>query len=708
MPPHPPAPYTAPTRILGSDDRPIPSFPIGGIAGLSDTVPGHQQRHCVIQLHSISIALGGHPILDNLSWSVRPRRRIGLIGANGAGKTTLLRLLAGELEPDEGTIARAGSIGYLAQDVQEHDTGRTVIDEALGAFEELNALEAREAALTKKLERHALPPEGLLKELERVHTELAVREAHRKRSRAEAVLLGLGFKTADLNRTLETLSGGYRMRITLAQILLQKPKVLLLDEPTNHLDIESIDWLEKYLQNYPGTVVLVSHDRYFLNRMVRSIAHLRQGRITEYAGNYDFFLSERASRRVLEQAAYENQQREIAQTRRFIERFRYKNTKARQVQSRIKHLQRMERLLPPESEEAQITIRFPVPRPSGRVVVELSTFSKRYPAPGGASVGVFRQAGPLCIERGQKVALIGRNGAGKSTLARIIAGTEPFDGTRRKGYHVYAGFFAQHQAESLAIRHTVLESLQEASGSMLEGQLRTLLGAFLFRGDDVFKRVAVLSGGEKSRLALARTLVTGTNFLILDEPTNHLDIQSIQVLIEALRQYQGTFVVVSHDRHFLDQVANTVWHIDGGRVRVYGGTYSEFRWHMAHGAGAQVRTRKAVPVAKTAAKKRTRLGGPKSRAQKRREAEARMRASGAKHAAPDHGNAQGAIEEQVEAAEQAIAKLEQQREQVEALLGSQDLYREPARVTKASTEYARVQAELKAYYARWESLMKQK
>ena len=661
----------------------------------------------MIQLHGISVALGGRPILDNLSWTISSGRRIGLIGANGAGKTTLLRLLSGELEADTGAIARVDATGYLAQDAVEQACERTVIEETLCAFTELEALLQQETVLTRKLENHSTPPARLLRALERVHTELSVHDTHMVRPRAESVLLGLGFEATDFDRTLHTLSGGYRMRIVLAQLLLRRPEVLLLDEPTNHLDIVSIDWLEHYLRSYAGTVVLVSHDRYFLNRMVTSIAHLYQGKVTEYAGNYDYFLAERTKRRVLEQAAYDNQQREIAQTQRFIERFRYKNTKARQVQSRIKHLEKMERLRPPEPEEAQIRIRFPVPRQSGRIVMEISAFSKCYRTPEDDSVPVFENAGPLCIERGNKIALIGKNGAGKSTLARILSGGEVFDGARKVGYHVNAGFFAQHQAESLSTRHTVLESLQEVAGHQSESRLRTLLGAFLFTGDDVFKRVGVLSGGEKSRLALARTLVEGTNFLILDEPTNHLDIQSIQVLIEALKQYTGSFVVVSHDRHFLDQIANTVWHVQGGEVRIYSGTYSEYQWH---------RMRRAVPEASQSVtcapkhgpgKKNTRSGGPKTKEQKRREAEARNRAYRLARTGNGSGEVLTSVQLQAQLArtEQAIQMLEQRRDEVEALLGEPALYQDHAHVSEANAEYADVQAKLKAQYARWEALV---
>ncbi len=661
----------------------------------------------MIQLQNIAVTLGGNPILEGLTWTVGGGKRIGLIGPNGAGKTTLLRVIGGQLEPDGGEIAHSGSVGYLAQDVQESRTNRSVIEETLTAFEALGALQEREDELTLALENPDANQEKILLELGRIHERLAVQEAHSAQARAEAVLEGLGFTADDMPRPMETLSGGYRMRVALARILLQNPDVLLLDEPTNHLDILSIDWLETYLKNYPGTVILVSHDRYFLNRMIDTVAHLYRGRVAEYAGNYDFFLVEREKRRVLEQAAYENQQREIHQAERFIARFRYKASKARQVQSRIRHLEKLERLPPPESPDAQIRIRFPSPRPSGRTVLSLTEFSKIYTRADAPAVHVFNRAGPLQISRGQKIALIGKNGAGKSTLARILFGSEPIQGERREGHNVSTRFFAQHQADALSESDTVLESLNRESIGRNEVYLRTLLGAFLFTGDDVFKPVQVLSGGEKSRLALARTLVNPANFLILDEPTNHLDIQSIKVLIEALRQYDGTFVVVSHDRHFLDHVANVIWHVGHQGVRTYEGTYSEYQWALDHGSLQQAGQARPAPRM-SVHKVRSRSGGPKTKEEKRREAEARNRAY-------REAKRNGQLEPDeltphqrkwlCDEAEAAIAKAEARKLAAEKILADPDTYSDPVRSQKAAQTYAAIKAELEELYTNWEALM---
>ena len=661
----------------------------------------------MIQLQNIAVTLGGNPILKGLTWTVGDGKRIGLIGPNGAGKTTLLRVIGGYLEADGGEIAHSGSVGYLAQDVQEMNSDRSVIEETLTAFEAIEALQEREEELTRVLEAPGAHQEKILLELDLIHERLAVQGAHSAQARAETVLEGLGFVSDDLDRPINTLSGGYRMRVALARILLQNPDVLLLDEPTNHLDIVSIDWLEKYLKNYAGTVILVSHDRYFLNRMIDTVAHLYRGQVTEYTGDYDYFLVEREKRRVLEQAAYENQQREIQQAQRFIERFRYKASKARQVQSRIKHLDKLERLAPPESPDAQIRIRFPSPNPSGRTVLSLNTFSKVYTSVDAPAVHVFDQAGPLQISRGQKIALIGKNGAGKSTLARILFGSESIEGERKEGHNVNVRFFAQHQADALTETDTVLESLNREAIGREEVYLRTLLGAFLFTGDDVFKPVAALSGGEKSRLALARTLVNPANFLILDEPTNHLDIQSIKVLIEALRQYDGTFVVVSHDRHFLDHVANVIWHVGDQGVRTYEGTYSEYRWALDHGSLKQIRhDRQASP--KSTPKTRSRSGGPKTKEEKRREAEVRNRAyREAKmngHTKPDELTPHQR-KRLCDEAEAAISEAEARKVVAEKALADPNTYSDPVRSQEATNAYATIKKELDELYANWEALM---
>ncbi len=674
----------------------------------------------MIQLNDISLSFGGRRLFDRLSWSVPPGERIGLIGKNGAGKSTLLRVVNGSIAPNEGRVSVGArtTIGYLEQDVQALNTDASVLDETLTAFEDLRALEAEEERLTAELteyEDHTGPAyERLLHALDRVHTAMAAEEAHLTRPRAESVLTGLGFDPEELERPINTFSGGWRMRVMLAKLLLQQPDYLLLDEPTNHLDIESIDWLEGYLKAYDGTVVIVSHDRYFLDRMITSIAELSHGRLHHYAGNYSFYLEEREKRRALQQAQFENQQREIVQIERFIERFRYKASKAKQVQSRIKMLEKMDRVPPPPSDASAVKIRFPEPRRSGRVVLELTEFSKTYMTREGR-IDVFDDAGPLTIERGDKVALIGKNGAGKSTLARIVYGTEPFDGERRLGHNVEHSFFAQHQADVLNPSQTLLESLRQAAPGKSDGEIRSILGAFLFTGDDVFKRIAVLSGGEKSRVALARTLLHPANFLILDEPTNHLDAESISVLVEALKQYTGTFVVVSHDRHFLDQVANRVWYVAGGGVRTFMGNYSEFRWHAEHGTAAGLPASEAATEDGEAAtedgerptRRRGSSGGPKTREQKRREAEERNRLHRAlkKGRDVDPSNMTShQVRTYYEQVEEEVVETEHEIERLQKRMADPEVYQDGARMRVLNADYEEQKSKLQDLYEKWEEL----
>ncbi len=632
---------------------------------------------------------------------MRDAVRIGLVGPNGAGKTTLLKVISGEITPDEGTVQQGSTtLGYLRQEVEESPAHRPVIEEAVDAFAEVRRLHEEEDRILLDLERETDHESKryarLLEDLDRVHQALHAGEAHRARPRAEAVLAGLGFSADAMDEPLGTFSGGWRMRVALAKLLLRQPDVILLDEPTNHLDIDSIDWLETYLKSYPGTVVIVSHDRYFLDRMVDRIAELSRGRLSEYAGNYSYYLEARVERRTIQQAAFENQQKMIADTERFIERFRYKATKATQVQSRVKQLDKLERVVEPEADEAGIRFRFPEPRRSGRVVIELSRFSKTYDGE-ERRVEVFRDAGPLHIERGDKIALIGKNGAGKSTLARMLAGTEPFDGDLRLGKDVEMTFYAQHTADTLDPSETVLETVQRVAYGQSETEVRSLLGAFLFTGDDVFKPVRVLSGGEKSRVALARTLVRPANFLLLDEPTNHLDIRSIGVLIEALKQYTGTFAVVSHDRHFLDQVVTTVWRVEEGGVVVYPGTYSEYLWKTRAPASAP------APVRSDPAPQRTQGTAPST-------APAPMLAQPPSPApVPSADNPYAGLNDfklrkAYRDVESRILEEEDRKSALEESLGDPSLYGNEKKSRQATEAYEKVKAVLESLYAEWEQV----
>jgi ATP-binding cassette, subfamily F, member 3 len=557
-----------------------------------------------------------------------------------------------------------------------------------------------------------------VEDLAHVHDRLVGHESHLMVPRTEAILTGLGFEPADHHRPLTSFSGGWRMRVALAQLLLSDPDVLLLDEPTNHLDIDSIDWLENHLRTWNGTVIIVSHDRYFLDRMVTGIVELSGGHLTEYAGNYAFYLEERVSRRELHRASYENQQRMIAETERFIERFRYKATKARQVQSRVKQLEHLERIPPPIAEEASIMFRFPDPPRSGRVVLELSQFSKAYDTEGG-SIEVFTDAPPVKIERGDHIALIGQNGAGKSTLARILLGTEPFEGDRKEGFKVEMSFFAQHQAESLPETWTIFELLREHARDKSDTWIRTLLGAFLFHGDDVFKPISVLSGGERSRVALAKTLISPSNFLILDEPTNHLDIRSRNVLVEALRQFSGTFVLVSHDRHFLDRVSDKIWRAEEGTIREYHGNYSDYLWQISEGTAGKLmiagdksnhraadskRTPGPEPQAEPKAKQG---GGAKTKVQKREEAELRQKRYDRrkKHGQAEYGNLNTyQLKKLYEKMETTILAKENRKSELETTLMNPELFQDASTGKRTLVEFESVQEELAELYRSWESI----
>jgi ATP-binding cassette subfamily F protein 3 len=672
----------------------------------------------MIQLTDVSLSFGGTSIFDGLSWTITPQgHRIGLIGPNGAGKTTLLKVIAGEQPVDEGRVERGStSVGYLEQDIQEMPADRSVRQEALRAFDDVLEMERKEEQITQQLSEatdyESDGYEKLLDRLQRVQEQLNAREAHRIRPQADATLTGLGFDPDDLDRPLRTFSGGWRMRVALAKLLLQRPDVLLLDEPTNHLDIDSIDWLEGYLKNYPGTVIIVSHDRYFLDRMVTDTAELTRGRIALYDGNYSYYLEAREERREQWRNAYENQQKRIKEIEEFISRFRYNASKASQVQSRIKKLEKMDRIPEPPSDDATITFRFPEPRRSGRVVMELSQFSKTYESEEGP-VDVFDDAGPLTIERGDKIALVGPNGAGKSTLARILGGSESFEGDRSIGHNVDMGFFAQHQADTLDPSQTVLDAVREVSPGTDETELRTLLGTFLFRGDDVFKHVRVLSGGERSRVALARTLLSPANFLILDEPTNHLDIQSKQVLIEALQQYGGTFVIVSHDRHFLDEVVEEVWRVGHGGVRTFLGNYSEYRWQVEEGTASAFDEFAASEAPPGTTHSSTRGadgasgGGSNGTSGGTSTHTSSSQRNGSAGSDTDdslsHLNSYQ-VKKKLEETEAAILEKEERQEELESAMADPDAYSDGGRARELSREYNALKEDLAGLYDAWETL----
>ena len=561
-------------------------------------------------LDNVTKSYGTRKILDGVSWSMGDNDRVGLVGLNGAGKSTLLRMIAELTPPDSGRITRPqkSRVGYLAQDAPEM-SGRSLIAETLSALDRTQALDRRRLELEQTLAReHAgAAHDGALQELGDVLHELERHDFYSADSRATAVLFGLGFNDEDLHRDVKEFSGGIRMRIALAKLLLDAPDFLMLDEPTNHLDIEARNWLEEYLGAHAGGIIVVSHDRYFLDRLTTRTVEVARGKLADYQGGYSKYLVERERRYEAELAAYQNQRDEIEHLETFISRFRYQASKARLVQSRLKRLEKIERLQPPAGAEKPPTIVFPRCERSPRRVFELTGAVKRY-----GSLTVYDGV-DLVIERGQKVALVGPNGAGKSTMMKLLAGIEELTaGLRHVGDQVRIGYFAQNLAERLDYERTVIDELAASAQAMTTREIRGLLGAMLFSGDDVNKRVRVLSGGERARLALAKVLAQRNNCLLLDEPTNNLDIIAQDLLLEALRRFPGTVVIVSHDRHVLNELVTEVIEVGQGQAIRYLGNYDDYLLKKAAMEADAARAAEPAPRGAVAASE-TRNGGARDR-----------------------------------------------------------------------------------------------
>jgi ATP-binding cassette subfamily F protein 3 len=529
----------------------------------------------MITVGNLSVLFGGVPLFEDVSFMIQSRDRVGLTGKNGAGKSTLLKIIARQQDPTKGNVSvpQGYRIGYLPQEMK-HNSGTTIFEEARTAFKEVLGLEEELNQLGKALEiREDYESEEYQKIIDRlseVGARLGLLGAGSIEGETEKVLTGLGFKTADMNRLMDEFSGGWKMRVELAKILLQMPDAILLDEPTNHLDIESIQWLENFLASYPGAVILVSHDKAFLDAVTNRTIEITVGRIEDYKAAYSRYLELRKERRELQMSAYLNQKKMIEDTEKFIDRFRYKASKAVQVQSRIKQLDKVERIEVEEEDNSSIHFKFPAAPRSGKVVITAEEICKSF----GES-HILKNIGFLA-ERGEKIAFVGRNGEGKTTLSKIIAGQLDYTGKMELGHNVALGYFAQNQADLMNPNLTVMQTLEEVAGNTTTQQIRNILGAFLFGGEAVDKKVKVLSGGEKGRLAIARLLMQPVNLLVLDEPTNHLDMRSKDILKEALKNYDGTLVLVSHDREFLDGLCNKVFEFNSGRIREFPGGIFEF------------------------------------------------------------------------------------------------------------------------------------
>jgi ATP-binding cassette subfamily F protein 3 len=667
----------------------------------------------LIQLVSLSKSFGGRVLLDAVSWQIDDRERVGLSGPNGAGKTTLLKMLAGLDEPDSGSIVTPSglTVGYLPQDGLEH-SGRTLIEETGLAFkplldmrDEIGALEERLADESHSQDEHA----AMLERYSDLQEDFRRLEGYSIDLKITTVLRGLGFTAADMHKRCETFSGGWQMRIALAKLLLGRPGLLLLDEPTNHLDLDARNWLEEYLAAYPHAVILVSHDRFFLDAVVTRITEIGLRKLTDYTGNYSDYLKERDARMERLRQMKRDQDDEIQRMQAFINRFRYQATKAAQVQSRIKMLDKVEPIeIPPERKRVHFT--FPACAKSGRMVLELKAVRKAYDG------NVVLDGVDVHIERGDRIALIGPNGAGKSTMMRMLAGVEaPDSGTRTEGHQVIMQYFAQDEATRLDPTKTIYQTLAGDAPIHMVPHIRNILGGFLFSGDDIEKPVRVLSGGERTRLAVARMLLRPSNTLLLDEPTNHLDLDSKDVLLDALEDFGGTLIFVSHDRYFVDKLATKVIEIGGGQALLYPGNYEEFLWSRKRkaqesSANAQTPTPKTqtpTPKAQTPTSK-AQTPGPKAQTQssrsqkppaasfeekKRQDAEARKQRK-----------AEDARRRRIEELEARIGEREAEVKEIEAKMSAPGFYDDHEASKPVIDRHQALMWEVGDLMAQWEAI----
>ncbi|KEO73888.1 ABC-F family ATP-binding cassette domain-containing protein [Anditalea andensis] len=632
----------------------------------------------MLSINNLSYYIGGRPLYENASLHIKPKDKIGLVGLNGTGKSTLLKIIAGNIQPSSGEIQKAKdcSIGFLNQDLLSYQSDESILDVALAAFKDTLSLHDEIEEVLKKMETDY--SDEIINRLAYLQDRFEANEGYTIKAKAEEVLEGIGFVTKDLSRPLKTFSGGWRMRVMLAKLLLEKPSLLMLDEPTNHLDLPSIQWVENYLKTYEGAVIVVSHDQTFLDRCIETTVEVSQQTLTAYSGNYSFYKEEKKERQEIQQNAFENQQQMIKQTEKFIERFRAKASKSNQVQSRVKALERMDRVNEVIDDNAAVNFKFKFSKKSGRDVVVLDNVSKSY-----GDLTILKNT-TIRIERGDKIALIGANGKGKSTLLRIIDGTEKIEGERSEGYNVIKSFFAQHQLEALNVNNEILQEMVQAGSDKSEMELRGVLGCFLFTNEDVFKKIKVLSGGEKSRVALAKTLISESNFLLLDEPTNHLDMQSVNILIQALEQFEGTFITVSHDRHFIKGVANKIWYIENHEIKEYLGTYDEYvdwKSKQVDHDDSKAPSPKKEPVAKKESKKSASV-------EEANEAKKQLKK----------------LEKEFEEVEGEILKLEAEKKRIEFILADPTIYDRPSDLESANKEYLDVTFQEQKYNEQWEKL----
>lgn len=637
----------------------------------------------MLSVANISVQFGSKKLFNNVSFIVNPRDRIGLVGSNGTGKSTLLKIINGMAEPDSGGIAlsKHTTVGYLPQEGISY-SGITLYEEVYSGLNDISNTKKEIDEITEELDKIEDKDSSeyldLIEQLGSLQHRFEELEGFKAKSTIEKILSGLGFSTKEFEKLTHEFSGGWQMRIALAKLLLKRPSVLLLDEPTNHLDLDSLLWLENYLKNYEGAIFLVSHDRQFLDNITTKTIEIYNKKVTLYAGNYSFYVKEKETRKELIEKRYANQQKYLKQQNRFIERFRYKNTKATAVQSRIKMLDKME-LIEIEDEESAIHFHFPPAVHSGIKIIELKNIAKSY----GDNL-VLKNVN-LLLERSDKIGFVGVNGAGKSTLARIITGGERVNhGERKIGHQVQMEYYSQQQADSLEPNHNVLETLDEVATGDIRKQLRTILGSFLFKGDDVFKPVSVLSGGEKSRLALARMLLKPSNFLILDEPTNHLDMNSKDVLMRALNEYEGSILLISHDRVFLDGIVNKIIEVRDKNIKTYLGNCSYYLMKKQEEVEGHQNSRRKIIANETKAKKTKDI--------KREEAEIRNKLY----------RTTKSIKEKISNIEEQIIEKEDKRREIELKMTYESFYKDKENIISATKELDKIKADLNMLYGDWE------
>lgn len=649
----------------------------------------------MLQINNLNLQYGDKYLFKDISVRLNGQDHVGLVGVNGTGKSTLLKMMVGHIETDFGVITKSkrATIGYLPQELEGFSPGLTLKQEAETAFAHLLALQKELAQVNEQL-GHSDPQSpffaDLLHQQGELQHQLDESDFFHIEGKIEKVLTGLGFSKTDMDKDCNDFSGGWQMRLMLAKLLLAHPSFIFLDEPTNHLDIESLTWLEEFLKSYKGAMIIISHDRAFLDNLTNATWELSLGNLTVYKGNYSTYLRDKETRLEIERAAYNNQQAKIQQTMRFVTRFRAKSTKAKQVQSRLKQLSRME-MLELEDSEQKISFRFPPAATSGRLTIQADNLGKSY-----EEQNVFSNL-TLEVNRGDKVAVVGVNGAGKSTLVKILAGLiKPSQGNIRLGHNVKTSYFGQHQAKELSPQLTVLQTMEQVDVEQTVTSTRSLLGAFLFRGDEVDKKVMVLSGGEKSRLALAKMMISPANLLIMDEPTNHLDMMSQDILQDALNQYDGSIIVVSHNRFFLDGFINKVLEIKNGQATMYEGNLNYYLEKTTKAAATQPAAELQAGSLKPDLRATKEDSNIKISAKEARKAKAELRAAKNTRLKP--------LQKQLAGLEKEIEELEDRKADLEQILSDPELYNNQDAFAEKNKEYQKTSEQLNRIYPNWESV----